>query len=125
MEKNKKIALALIILIATITFALIPTFANATINPNDYKPGNIDNSDLQPMTNIVNPIIAVLRYGGIGISIIVLMILGIKYMVGSVSEKAEYKKTMIVYIIGVALLISTTQLLAIIIKVVNGFSSNI
>ena len=125
MEKNKKIALALIILIATIMFVLIPTFAKATINPNDYKPGNIANNDLQPMTNIVNPIIGVLRYGGIGISIIVLMILGIKYMVGSVSEKAEYKKTMIVYIIGVALLVSTTQLLAIIIKTVNGFSSNI
>lgn len=120
MKKNKKIALALIILIATITFALIPTFANATINPNEYNPGDIPQINVTAITNIVNPIIAVLRYGGIGISIIVLMILGIKYMVGSVSEKAEYKKTMIVYIIGVALLVSTTQLLAIIIEIVNG-----
>lgn len=120
MEKNKKIALALIILIATITFTLIPTFAKAEIDPDNYKPNEIADIDFTAVTNIVNPVVGILRYGGIGISIIVLMILGIKYMVGSVSEKAEYKKTMIVYIIGVALLVSTTQLLAIIIEIVNG-----
>lgn len=120
MEKNKKIALALIILIATIMFVLIPTFAKAEIDPDNYKPNEIADIDFTAVTNIVNPVVGILRYGGIGISIIVLMILGIKYMVGSVSEKAEYKKTMIVYIIGVALLVSTTQLLAIIIEIVNG-----
>lgn len=125
MKKNKKIVLALMILILVIAFVLIPTFANATINPDDYNPGQIEDKDLQEVTNIVNPIIGVLRYGGIGISVIVLMILGIKYMVGSVSEKAEYKKSMMAYIVGVALLVSTTQLLAIIIEVVNGVSSNI
>lgn len=120
MKKNKKIALALIILIATITFTLIPTFAKAEIDPDNYKPNEIADIDFTAVTNIVNPVVGILRYGGIGISIIVLMILGIKYMIGSVSEKAEYKKTMIVYIIGVALLVSTTQLLAIIIEIVNG-----
>ena len=122
MKKNKKMILTLIILIVTIALALIPTFASAlgTIHPEDYKPGPVNPDDLKPVTDIVNPIIAVLRYGGIAIAIIVLIILGIKYMVASVSERAEYKKSMIAYIIGVAVLVSTTQLIAIIAEIVNG-----
>ena len=37
---------------------------------------------------------------GSGVAVIALIILGIKYMMGSVEEKAEYKKTMMPYVIG-------------------------
>ena len=37
---------------------------------------------------------------GSGIAVIALIVLGIKYMMGSVEEKAEYKKTMMPYVIG-------------------------
>ncbi|MEI3401230.1 MAG: hypothetical protein V8R51_02250 [Clostridia bacterium] len=37
---------------------------------------------------------------GIVLSVVILIILGIKYMMGSAEEKAEYKKTMIPYLIG-------------------------
>ena len=33
-------------------------------------------------------------------SVIVLIVLGIKYMMGSVEEKAEYKKSLMPYMIG-------------------------
>ena len=42
------------------------------------------------------------------------MILGIKYMIGSVEEKAEYKKSMIPYIIGILLLVSTSAIVGLI-----------
>ena len=38
------------------------------------------------------------------------MIIGIKYMLGSVEEKSEYKKTMIPYLIGAAIVFSGTTL---------------
>ena len=41
---------------------------------------------------------------GIAISVIVLALIGIKYMLGSVEEKAEYKKTMIPYLVGAVLI---------------------
>ena len=36
------------------------------------------------------------------------MVLGIKYMMGSAEEKAEYKKTFIPYIIGAVLLFAAS-----------------
>ena len=40
----------------------------------------------------------------------ILMVLGIKYMMGSAEEKAEYKKTMIPYLIGAVLLFAAVNL---------------
>ena len=45
------------------------------------------------------------------------MILGIKYMIGSVEEKAEYKKTMMPYIIGTTILFAASTIVSIIYNV--------
>ena len=47
-----------------------------------------------------NTIIEVLLTIGSIISVIALIALGIKYMLGSVEERAEYKKTLMPYVIG-------------------------
>lgn len=49
-----------------------------------------------------NKIIGILQTVGVVLSVVILVILGIKYMMGSAEEKADYKKTMIPYIIGAA-----------------------
>lgn len=49
-----------------------------------------------------NKVIGILQTLGIVLSVIILIVLGIKYMMGSAEEKAEYKKTMIPYLIGAA-----------------------
>ena len=49
-----------------------------------------------------NKIIGILQTVGIVLSVVILVVLGIKYMMGSAEEKAEYKKTMIPYIVGAA-----------------------
>ena len=38
------------------------------------------------------------------------MVLGIKYMMGSAEEKAEYKKTMIPYVVGAILIFAATTI---------------
>lgn len=119
MEKNKKIALALIILIATIMFVLIPTFANATINPNDYKPSDPSSGDVYTVTKIVNPIIGTIKTVGVVVAVVCIILLGVKYMAGSVNEKAEFKKSMIPYLIGAVLSVSITQILGVIIEVIT------
>ncbi len=43
-------------------------------------------------------------------SVIILMVLGVKYMLGSVEEKAEYKKSFIPLIIGIILVVSATTI---------------
>ena len=55
---------------------------------------------------------AVLILGTIGsiISVVILIVLGIKYMLGSVEEKAEYKKTLLPYIIGAAFVFAASAI---------------
>ena len=55
-------------------------------------------------------ILGVIQTVGTIISVIVLMIIGIKYMLGSVEERSEYKKSMVPYLIGAVLLFSGTAL---------------
>ena len=43
---------------------------------------------------------------GTVVSVVGLMAIGIKYMLGSVEEKSEYKQTMIPYVIGAILVFS-------------------
>lgn len=61
-------------------------------------------------------ILGVIQTVGTIISVIVLMIIGIKYMIGSVEERSEYKKSMVPYLIGAALLFSGTAIPQIIYK---------
>ena len=53
------------------------------------------------------------------LSIIVIGLLGIKYMTGSVEEKADYKKSMIPFLIGTVLIVAVGT----IIRIVNDLTS--
>ena len=50
-----------------------------------------------------NKIIGILQVVGAVIAVIIIIVLGLKYMMGSTEEKAEYKKTMLPYLIGAIL----------------------
>ncbi len=55
-------------------------------------------------------VLGIVQVIGSVVSVIMLMAIGIKYMLGSVEEKAEYKKTIIPYLIGAALVFSGTTI---------------
>ena len=73
----------------------------------DMTGTKISNSNLM---DTGNGIITVLTVIGTVISVIVLIILGLKYMMGSVEERAEYKKTMMPYVIGAALVFAASTI---------------
>lgn len=90
-----------------------PAFSHGSwIEPEDYNPGELQDAD--EIINIGNVIIGVFKFVGMVVSILALIVLGVKYMVGSVEEKAEYKQTMWPYIVGAGLLFATTTILSII-----------
>ena len=119
MRRNNKMLIIAIIFFVLIML-LIPTYSYGTnpgspiANPGDYKPGDITDADTSAVMGKANKILSVISTVGIVVSAITLMVLGIKYMVGSVSEKAEYKKSMIPYVIGVILILSTSAIVGII-----------
>ncbi len=101
---NKKtikiISAILIALIVTFSFTTMVSAANETEvgGPGTYtgiKPNNTSDID-----KLGNQVIGVLQVLGSITAVVVLMILGFKYMMGSAEDKADYKKSMIPYLVG-------------------------
>lgn len=88
-------------------------------NPNSYKPGSITDEDADVITQKASTIVGIIVTVGVVASALTLLVLGIKYMLGSVSEKAEYKKSMLPYIIGAFLLFSASIIVNIIASIVQ------
>ena len=95
------------------------TVPQGTINPNDYKPPELTTSDAQSAINKIQPIIGVITTVGIIASVVTLVALGIKYMVGSIEERAEYKKSMIPYLIGAFLVFAVSTVVSFIMNMSN------
>lgn len=109
-SKNRKIIVILIISI--ILLILFMGNVSAAINPDDYKPPQISSGG--KLATIGNKIIGGIQYLGSIISVIVLIIIGIKYIIGSTEEKAEYKETMVPYVIGAVFVFAVSNILAVI-----------
>lgn len=83
-------------------------------NPNSFKPGGVTQNDVNIITKKANSFVGIVVTVGVVISAVTLGILGIKYMLGSVEERAEYKKSMAPYLVGSILLFSASGVVGII-----------
>ena len=83
----------------------VVNFIDVFADINSYAPQDtISGSDAQKITAKASLILSVITNIGIVLAILIPAILGIKYMLGSVEEKAEYKKDLLPYFIGSILL---------------------
>lgn len=57
-------------------------------------------ADTGKIQNVGGQLITIISVIGSMVSVIALIVLGIKYMLGSVEERAQYKKTLMPYFIG-------------------------
>ena len=113
MKKSIKVISTLlltIMLVASIAGTVLAVDPNTVLNGLNGN-GNVQTNDL---TKVGNNIVTIIQVVGIVIAVIVLLVIGIKYMMGSASEKAEYKKTMIPYIVGAVLIFAGTSLVRVI-----------
>ena len=118
MRKSIGILLLIITMFSIVTSSQVVAAAenlNPLENPGGYKPTS--NGESEQLISKTNTIIGAVQTIGLIVAVITLTVLGIKYMVGSVSEKAEYKKTMIPYVIGVFFLVAITQILGVFSKI--------
>ena len=96
---NKKtIKIISAILMSMILIFSVSNMVFAEVNPGTLK--GSDPSNTSAIEGFGNQIIGVLRVVGSVAAVIILMILGFKYMMGSAEDKADYKKSMIPYIVG-------------------------
>lgn len=102
---NKVVKISVVLIITIVMFAFMSNFlyANAVqVGDIDINPNTTEAN--AKMGTVGSKILGVIRVVGTLIAVGTIMVLGIKYMMGSAEEKAEYKKTMIPYLIGAVLL---------------------
>lgn len=85
-----------------------------TINPQDYKPSELTASDTAVAFRQGGTIVKAFIYVGMVISIVMFMALGLKYMMGSVEERADYKKTLVPMLIGTLMIFISGTVVSII-----------
>ena len=109
MKKTVKIVFIMMMVIAMLTVVSnAAQQATSGVNPGGFTGNRAYNTN--SIGNLGNNIIQIVSTIGSIASVIVLVVLGIKYMMGSAEEKAEYKKTLLPYIIGAALVFAASSI---------------
>lgn len=122
MRNNKIIKLTIILLIIFVTLISFNIKVYASFdpvgNPDDFNPSTTrtDEVKLKQKAGIILEYINVI---GVVISVITLAVIGIKYMLGSVEEKAEYKKSFMPLIIGIILVVAASSIATFIIGIID------
>ena len=82
---------------------------------------DITSTDADKVEKATGKVLSVITNIGMVLSALMLAILGVKYMIGSVEEKAEYKKDLMPYLVGATLLFS----ICIVVKILQMFGNQI
>ena len=64
----------------------------------------------EDIVTVGGKIAGIIQTVGTVVAVLILIVLGIKYMMGSAEEKAEYKKTMMPYVIGAVLIFAASTI---------------
>lgn len=108
-------------MVATISLVLAlgaSTVFGVTITPESIN-GTGVTTDTSTITTLGNKLVNILQTVGVVLSVVILIILGIKYMMGSAEEKAEYKKTMMPYLIGAVFIFLAPTIANVIFKMIS------
>ena len=120
--KNKKIFISIItlflILALSINIYAITLEDAKTQMENAY---NIDSSqgESEGVMAVINDVIGLLQLAGTGISVVTITLLGAKYMLSSVEQKAEIKNRAMPVVIGCVILFGAVNLVAIVANFTN------
>lgn len=121
MERTKqmlKLFVALIIAILVLSIGSVVLGYSIYTSPNTIQP--IGNTGVTTVQLIAGNLLSIAQAIGIAVAVIILVVLAIKYITASASDKAEIKKSAVGYIVGAVLLFAGSGILAII----QGFAEN-
>ena len=115
--KNNMILISMVVVIMIMIFTLLSVVYEVKA---DFNPGNIINKvgteantvnvDTTSLNSKAGKILAYIRNIAVIAGVIIITILGVKYMTGSLEEKAEYKKSFIPLIVGIIVIMAATAI---------------
>lgn len=114
MKKTMKI-------VAIVALVLMITMISTNVFAVDYQNiiNSVDNTAKNTTSNgtvneMAGKIIALIRNVAVVAGVILLSVIGIKFMLGSAEEKAEYKKSLIPLVVGIIVVMAATQIISMI-----------
>ena len=123
-KKVVKILLILTISVFLITFSLEVWATQSAIDAMAGMEGATVEDGSGKIGNILNSVIGIIQVAGTGISMIMVTLLGIKYILASPSDKADVKKQIAPMVIGAVILFASVNLVGIIAEVADRTLSN-
>ena len=118
---TKKISkiVSVLMIVAMLAMASTVVFAQST-DPRTITP--VQGTGTGSVKSLGQQILGIVQLVGSIAAVVVLVVLGIKYMMGSAEEKAEYKKTMIPYLVGAILIFASTTIVNVVYNIANSFN---
>lgn len=107
-RKSVIFIISLLIVILSVSF-ILPSYSYAEDlglgDLNSYKGSNPEPTNF---TKRIESVLGIIQVVGTIVSVAMLIVIGIKYMMGSIEERAEYKQSLKPYLIGAFLLFTGT-----------------
>ena len=121
-KQVKVVSIILVIMIALMAVSNV-VLAAPDLSADIKDMANGSGNQPKEVLNLGKTIVSIMQTVGIVVAVVVLLILGIKYMMGSAEEKAEYKKTMIPYLVGAVLIFASTTIVNVVYNIANSFNA--
>lgn len=115
MKKSLKIVSIMMMAIMMIMVAT-PVFATVDSDSVIGSVSATTPTDTGNVLKLVNSVLGFLQWAAIIGGVLIITILGIKYMMGSLEEKADYKKSMIPLVVGIIVVMGATTIANILFK---------
>lgn len=121
--KKKIITIILVVALLTIIFQNVIYAGGTTLGGSsfgwsakldDITTGNGDSEVVNPIDNVAGTVVTVTQVISIGVAIIMLIVLGMKYMMSAPGDRATIKKHAVVYIVGAIVMFGAAGLLGLI-----------
>ncbi len=110
---SKTVKILSVLLIAIMLLSTVSTvFATdpKPLMPNDVTAQYANSKDTEALKSTAGRILGWIRNIAAIAAVIIIAVLGIKFMIGSTEERAEYKKSFLPLIIGIVVVLSATTL---------------
>ncbi len=106
---RKLISIFMVVAIMVMAFAPM-AFAAAGGAPDPASFTGDTSAQTERITGLGNKVITIISVIGSVVSVVILIVIGVKYMMGSAEERAEYKKTLMPYVIGAVLVFAASTI---------------
>lgn len=127
-KKMIKIVTTLIVMVLLISmtspiFATNKKGSGGGITPATITADHSDGGAGDLVESFGKKLVGIFQTVGVVVSVVIVLALGIKYIMGSPEEKAEYKKSMIPYLVGAILLFAASTITNIVYQFATSLNS--